>query len=82
MQVVEQFDSLTIERLRKQGGFLLRLHRAELAKDPTSRATESSRSNMIAAQHTVKQMYGEAVARDLANRVTRSAQPKYEGSEG
>ena len=67
MQLVEQLDSVTIERLRKQGEFLLRIYRAEFAKDPTSRATESSRSNVIAMQHTVRQMYGEAVARDLSN---------------
>jgi hypothetical protein len=36
MQVVEEFDSVTIKRLRKQGGFLLRMHQSELAKDPTS----------------------------------------------
>ena len=35
-----------------------------------SRATESSRSNVIAMQHTVRQMYGEAVARDVANPIT------------
>jgi hypothetical protein len=67
MHVAEQLDSVTIERLRKQGEFLLRLYRAELAKDPTSRATESSRSNVLAVQDTFKQMYGEAVVRDVAN---------------
>jgi hypothetical protein len=70
MQVVEQLDSQAIERLRKQGGLLLRIYHAEVAKDPTSRATESSRSNVIAMQHTLRQMYGEAVARDVANLVT------------
>ena len=48
MQLVEQFDSVSIERLRKQGEFLLRIYEAEIAKDPASRATESSRSNVIA----------------------------------
>ena len=52
---------------RKQGGFLLSTYRAELAKDPTSRATESSRSIVIALWHTIKQIYGSAVARDVAN---------------
>ena len=66
MHLLEELDSGTLKHLGKQGGFLLRLHQAELAKDPTSRATESSRSNLIAIQHTVKQMYGEAVARDVA----------------
>jgi hypothetical protein len=70
MYLVEELDSVTIERLRKQGGFLLRMYQAELAKEPTSRATESSRSNVLAMYHTVKQMYGEAVARDVANLVT------------
>jgi hypothetical protein len=65
MQLVEELDSETIKRLEKQGEFLLRMHQAELAKDPTSRATESSRSNLIAMQHTIKQMYGETVARDV-----------------
>jgi hypothetical protein len=61
MEVVEQFDSATIERLRKQREFLLRIYQTELAKDPTSRASESSRSNVIALQHTVGQVYGEAI---------------------
>jgi hypothetical protein len=67
MQVAEQLDSVTIERLRKQGEFLLKTYQAEIAKDPSSHATEASRSNVIALQHTVRQMYGEAVARGVAN---------------
>ncbi|MGA8309898.1 MAG: hypothetical protein WB755_07705 [Terriglobales bacterium] len=70
MNLVEELDTVTIERLRKQGEFLRRIYRAEFAKDPTSQATESSRSNVLAMQHTVRQMYGEAVARDVANLVT------------
>jgi hypothetical protein len=70
MQRIEELDSGAIERLRKQGEFLLRIYRAEFVKDPTSRAAESSRSNVIAIQHTVRQMYGEAVAPDVANLVT------------
>jgi hypothetical protein len=66
MQVVEQLDSGTIERLRKQGEFLLRIYQAEIADDPASHATEFARSNLIAVQHTVRQMYGDAVARDVA----------------
>ena len=66
MQLAEHLDSVTIERLRKQGDFLLRIYRAEFAKDPTSRATESSRSNVIAMQHTIRQMYGEVIAQDVA----------------
>jgi hypothetical protein len=67
MQVAEQLDSAAIERLRKQIRFLLGIYHAEISKDPTSRATESSRSNLIAMQHTVRQMYGEAVARDVVS---------------
>jgi hypothetical protein len=67
VQCIEELDSGAIERLRKQGEFLLRIYRAEFVKDPTSRAAESSRSNVIAIQHTVRQMYGEAVVRDVAN---------------
>ena len=65
MDSLEDFDSETIERLGKQGGFLLTTYHAERAKDPASRATESSRSNVIALWHTIKQIYGKAVARDL-----------------
>ncbi len=66
MELVEQLDSVIIERLRKQGEFLRRIYRAEFAKDPISRATESSRSNVIAVQHTVRQIYGEDVARSYS----------------
>ena len=66
MQLVEELDSVIIERLRKQGEFLLRTYRSEFTKDPTSRATESSRSNVIAMQYTVRLMYGEVVAQDVA----------------
>jgi hypothetical protein len=48
MQLVEELDSGTIERLGKQDKLLLRIYQAELAKDPSSKATESSRSNVIA----------------------------------
>jgi hypothetical protein len=65
MDSSEDFNSETIERLGKQGGFLLSTYHAELAKDPASHATESSRSNVIALWHTIKQIYGKAVARDL-----------------
>jgi hypothetical protein len=66
MHLLEELDFGKLKHLEKQGGFLLRLHQAELAKDPGSRATESSRSNLMALQHTVQQMYGEGVARDVA----------------
>jgi hypothetical protein len=61
-----ELDAETMKRLGKQGGFLLRTYEAELAKAPTSHATESSRSNLMAMQHTIEQMYGEAVARNVA----------------
>ena len=73
MQLVEELDSETIERLGKQREFLLMVHHAELAKDPASRATESSRSNLMAAQHTIRQVYGEAVAREVADLVRPAA---------
>jgi hypothetical protein len=67
MDYLQELASGTIERLGQQGGFLLATYRAELAKDPASRATESSRSNVIALWHTIKQIYGKTVARDMAN---------------
>ena len=67
MPVAEQLDSVTSERLRKQARFLQGIYQAEFDQDPTSHATESSRSNLIAMQHTVRQIYGDAIARDTAN---------------
>ena len=69
MQVLQELDSGTMEHLKEQDEFLLRVYQAELAKDPGSHATESSRSNVIALRHTLKQMYGEAVAVDVTNLV-------------
>jgi hypothetical protein len=60
-----QLDAETIERLDEQSDLLLRIYRAELAKDPSSRATESSRSNMIALRHSIDQIYGEAASHGL-----------------
>ena len=54
-----QIDAETIERLDEQSELLLRMYQLELAKDPSSRATESSRSNMIALRHSIGQVYGE-----------------------
>jgi len=59
MQSEEQLYLGTIERMRKQSALLLRLYQAELARDHTSRATESSRSNLMALRHTIAQMYGD-----------------------
>ena len=65
--LVEELKSETVKRVGKQGRYLLRMHQAEFAKDPASHATESSRSNLMAVQHTISQMYGEAFARDVLN---------------
>jgi hypothetical protein len=67
MQSLEEVEPRIIQRLKKQEEFLLRVFQAECAKDPGSRATESSRSNVIALRHTLKQIYGEVVAPDAAN---------------
>ena len=69
MTYLEECNSGRIEYLGKQSGFLLKTYQAELAKDPTSHGTESSRSNMIALWHTIRQVYGKAVARAVANLV-------------
>jgi hypothetical protein len=66
MHTEAQIDSENLERMEKQNGLLLRTYRAEFAKDPTSRATESARSNLIAQRHTIGQMYGESTAMGLA----------------
>lgn len=73
MDYLEGRDAETIERLGKQSGFLLRTYQAELARDPASRGTESSRSSMIALWHTIRQTYGKAVARGVANLVYANA---------
>jgi hypothetical protein len=67
-------DAGILKHLVKQGGFLLKLHLAEFAKDPLSRATESSRSNLMAVQHTVEQVYGSGVAIDDLVKPTRLQQ--------
>jgi len=53
-----QLELGTRERVGKQSRLLQRLYQAELARDPASRATESSRSNLIALRHTIDQMFG------------------------
>lgn len=67
MQIEAHFDIETIERLRKQSKLLLRMYQAEFAKDPASPATERLRSNMIAVQDSISQIYGPAVALEVAN---------------
>lgn len=53
-----ELDSRTVERLSRQIGFLLNAYEVELARDPASHATKSSRSNLIAVWHTIVGMYG------------------------
>jgi len=67
MQSEARLDQETIERLEEQSGLLLRTYQAEIAKDPTSRATEAARSNLIALKHSISQIYGESVAVDVAS---------------
>src|SRR3989441_10739901 len=67
MQTEAHFDAETIERLEEQSGLLLNIYEAEFAKDPTSPATESSRSNMIPLRHSINKIYGEAAASDVAD---------------
>jgi hypothetical protein len=62
-----QLNSETVERLEGQSALLRRIYEVEFAKDPTSRATESARSNLIALKHSISQIYGESVAVDVAN---------------
>jgi hypothetical protein len=73
MHTLERNEAGTLKHLVKQGGFLLKLHLAEFAKDPTSHATESSRSNLMAVRHTVKQVHGSAVEIDVADLVKLTA---------
>jgi hypothetical protein len=62
MQFLEEIESGTVERLKKQAELLVRTYQREFAEDPDSGATQSSRSNVIALRHTLKQMYGDAVS--------------------
>jgi hypothetical protein len=78
MHVLEELGAGTLKHLVKRG--LLKLHRAELAKDPTS-ATESSRSNLMEVRQTVKQLYGSTVATDVADLV-KLAMPAQTSSKG
>ena len=67
MPMEVNLDAVTRERLEEQSRLLLRIYEAEFAKDPTSLATESSRSNMIAFRHSIEQVYGNAAALDMAD---------------
>jgi len=60
-----QIDAEIIERLDEQSELLLKMYQLELVRDPSSRATESSRSNMIALRHSIAQIYGEVASSGL-----------------
>jgi hypothetical protein len=75
MRIEADLDAKTTERLEEQSELLLRMYRTEFAKDPTSLATESSRSNMIALRHSINQIYGAAAALDLANAIGLPTDP-------
>ena len=62
MPMEVHLDAATRERLEEQSGLLLRVYEVEFAKDPASRATAHSRSNMIALRHSIRQIYGEDAA--------------------
>ena len=62
-----QLNPETFERLDEQAKLLLRLYQAEFAKNSTSWATESARSNLIALRHTINQIYGETAAFGLTS---------------
>ena len=62
MPMEVQVDAATRERLEEQSGLLLRIYEVEFAKDPASRATRNSRSNLIALRHSINQIYGEAAS--------------------
>jgi hypothetical protein len=65
MHIEAQLALETVERLREQTELLRRTYQWEFAKDPTSRATESSRSNLIALRHSIHQIYGGAVLPEI-----------------
>lgn len=67
MNIEAPFDLAIRERLKKENGLLLKIYWAAFAKDPTSHATESARSNLIALRHTVTQLYGERAAVDVTD---------------
>ena len=69
MRIEAHLDTETIEHLGEQSELLLRMYQAEFAKDPTSLATESSRSNIIALRHSINQIYGAAAGLDVANAI-------------
>ena len=49
----------------KQEKLLEHIYRANYEVDPHSQATKTSCSNLIAVQHTARQMYRQIVAQDV-----------------
>jgi hypothetical protein len=74
MRIEAHIDTETIERLGKQGRLLLRIYRREFGTDPTSDATERSRSNIIALRDSISLIYGQAVALEVANSLGPAAE--------
>jgi hypothetical protein len=62
MKSREQLVWGRMNRLKKQSALLERLYQAEFAKDPTSLATASSRSNLMALRHTIALIFGRPTA--------------------
>src|SRR5207244_12090433 len=75
MQTEAHFDAETIERLEEQSGLLLKIYEAEFAKDPTSPASESSRSNMLALRYSSHQIYGQAAAVEVESSLGSATDP-------
>lgn len=67
MHTDKKRDVATLDRLDEQSELLLRIYQAEFAKNPTSHATESSRSNLIALLHTIHQVYGATTSLAVTN---------------
>ena len=79
MHTDEQLNAATIERLGEQSGWLLKRYKAEFAKDPDSPATKSSRSNLIALLHTIRQVYGASISGDVTNALGSTDLPSDSG---
>jgi hypothetical protein len=65
MKVLSEIVFQSIDRLGKQNKLLLQMYQAELKNDSTSLATASSRSNIMAVQHTIEQIAALRRARAL-----------------
>jgi hypothetical protein len=67
MRIEPQLALEAAERLSGQTELLRRTYQTEFAKDPTSRATQSSRSNLIALRHSIHQIYGDSVLPEITD---------------